>query len=158
VYGPGDVSPQGQLVRQYLERKLTVIPRGMALCWGHVADTARGHLLAMERGQLGECYIIAGQPASLTEVLAFAERITGIPAPTLRVAPELVRLAAEAAALVERVVPLPETMSSEYLRVAAGGTYLGSNAKAARELAFTVRPLPDGLRETLEYELRQLQR
>ncbi|MBV9578862.1 MAG: NAD-dependent epimerase/dehydratase family protein, partial [Chloroflexi bacterium] len=57
VYGPGDNSPQGELLRQYLRRKLPMVPRGSALCWGHVDDTAAGHALAMERGATGQSYI-----------------------------------------------------------------------------------------------------
>lgn len=156
VYGPGDNSPQGQMFRQYLQRKLPMVPRGAALCWAHVADTARGHLLAMERGTPGECYIIAGPPASIISVLQLAERITGVPAPRMQPSPALVKAVAAVMGLVEQVVPVPETMSGEYLRVAAGATYLGSNEKAKRELAYDPRPIEDGLRETLEYELAAL--
>jgi len=35
-------------------------------------------------------------------------------------------------------------------------TYLGDNAKAKRELGYTVRPLEEGLRETLEHEMKLL--
>src|SRR5262249_41966954 len=84
VYGPGDASPQGQMLRQYLQRRLPMVPHGTALCWGHVEDTARGHLLAMERGRVGENYIIAGPPHSIVDALAIAERITGVPGPLLR--------------------------------------------------------------------------
>ena len=55
--------------------------------------------------------------------------------------------------VVERGVRVPDNYSSEYLRVAAGTTYLGSAAKAERELGFAARPLEQGLRETLEDEL-----
>ncbi|MBV9547778.1 MAG: NAD-dependent epimerase/dehydratase family protein [Chloroflexi bacterium] len=157
VYGPGDASPQGQLFQQYLSRKLLMVPRGSAFCWGHVEDTARGHVLAMERGASGQSYIIAGQPATLVEVLREAERMTGVPAPRLHPSPALVKAVAAIAGAVERVAPVPDTMSSEYLRVAAGVTYLGSNAKAKRELGFEVRPLDEGLRETLADGLRRLE-
>ena len=153
VYGPGDNSPQGELLRQYLRRKLPMVPRGSALCWGHVDDTAAGHALAMERGATGHSYIIAGPPATIQEVLSLAERITGVPAPRIHPSPSLVKGIAALVGVVERVVPVPDTMSAEYLRVAAGATYLGSNAKARRELGFEVRPLEVGLRETLTYEL-----
>ena len=156
VYGPGDNSPQGQMLRQYLNHRLPMVPRGAALCWAHVDDTARGHLLAMQRGAPGESYIIAGSPATIQQVLDLAERITGIPAPRLHPAPELIKAVAALVSVVERVVPVPDTFSAEYLRVAAGATYLGSNAKARRELGFDPRPLEVGLRETLEYELGRM--
>ena len=44
-------------------------------------------------------------------------------------------------------------VSAEYLRVNAGVTYLGTNAKAVRELGYNPRSLQEGLPETLEYEM-----
>ena len=57
--------------------------------------------------------------------------------------------------VVEKIVPVPPTYSAEGLRVLTA-TYLGSNAKARRELGYTLRPLEEGLRETLYYEMRRL--
>jgi nucleoside-diphosphate-sugar epimerase len=156
VYGPGDTSAIGQLLRRYLRRKLPAIPRGSAYCWGYVDDIARGHLLAMERGTPGESYIIAGPPHTLTEALAIAQDITGIPAPRLRLPAGALRLAAGAAGLIERVVPLPPDYASEYLRTSAGVTYLGSNRKARAELGYAPCSLEEGLRETLPAEMRAL--
>jgi len=53
-------------------------------------------------------------------------------------------------------VPVPDEYSAEYLRVNAGTTYLGDNAKARRELGYAPRPLRDGLAETLQHEMRLL--
>ena len=156
VYGPGDEGVSHATFVQYLRRQLPVSPRGAAFCWGHVDDTARGHLLAMEQGRVGESYIIAGPAHSLIEALAVMERLTGIPAPRLHPAPGLLRAAAAMMDPIGRVVPLPESYTGENLRVAAGTTYLGSNTRARRELGFTARPLADGLRETLAWEMRQL--
>jgi nucleoside-diphosphate-sugar epimerase len=156
VYGPGDNSPQGQLFRQYLQRKLPMVPRGSALCWARVEDTARGHVLAMQRGVPGQTYIIAGPPATIEDVLQLAERITGVPAPRLHPSPGLIKAIAAIMGVIERVAPVPDTLSAEYLRVAAGATYLGSNAKAKRELGFDPRALQVGLRETLEYEMQRM--
>ena len=46
--------------------------------------------------------------------------------------------------------------AAESLRVLAGVTYLGSNAKARRELGYAPRPLKEGLRETLAHEMSLL--
>jgi len=156
VYGPGDTSLAGQTFRLFLRRKLPIAPKKTAFCWGHVDDTAAAHRLAMERGRAGESYIIAGEPRTLIEVLQLAGRITGIPAPRIHPAPGLVRAMAAVMAAVGTVVPLPETYTAEALRGMAGATYIGDNAKARRELGFDPRPLADGLRETLLYEMAQL--
>src|SRR3989304_2125966 len=53
TYGPGDPSAMGQTLREFLQRKLRGVPKRSAYCWGHVEDTAAGHVLAMERGRAG---------------------------------------------------------------------------------------------------------
>src|SRR5207245_2970579 len=126
-----------------LQRKLRALPKRTAYCWAHVDDTARGHLLAMEKGSVGAAYILAGWPHTLIDAFSLAERITGIPAPRFHASPGLLR----AMAAMSR---------SERLRDLAGVTYLGSNAKARRELGFDPRPLEVGLRETLQHEMRLL--
>jgi nucleoside-diphosphate-sugar epimerase len=156
VYGPGDPSAIGDMFRQYLRRKLPMVPEGAAYSWAHVDDTARGHMLAMEKGQPGESYIIAGPVHTVTEALAMAERITGIPAPRKHVRPPVLKMLALVMSLVETVVPVPERYASETLRLAAGRTYLGFPAKAERELGFRARPLEAGLSETLPEEMKRL--
>jgi nucleoside-diphosphate-sugar epimerase len=155
-YGPGDTSSIGDALRQYLQGKLPLAPAGAAYCWAHVDDTARGHMQAMERGKTGESYIIAGPPHTLVEVLQLAEQITGIKAPGLQAPPWLLRTFSAVMGALEAVVPVPEQYSAETLRVSAGATYLGTSAKAERELGFQARPLAEGLRETLAYEMTQL--
>ena len=156
VYGPGDPSAIGTLLRQYLRRTLPGIPKGTAYCWAHVDDTALGAIRAMEKGRPGESYILAGPPHSLEEALEIAAEVTGIRPPRIRLPAGLLRAAAGAAGLIERIVPLPESYSAETLRVAAGVTYLGSSEKAQLELGWSVRSLVAGLRETLEHEMRVL--
>ena len=142
-YGPGDTSEIRPTFVRYLQGKLRAIPKRTAYCWAHVEDTARAHVLAMERGRPGETYIIAGPPHTLIEAFDLAARITGIPAPRFHASPGFLR----AIAALSR---------SERLRDVAGVTYLGNNAKARRELGFDPRPLEDGLRETLQHEMRLL--
>jgi nucleoside-diphosphate-sugar epimerase/N-acetylglutamate synthase-like GNAT family acetyltransferase len=156
VYGPGDPSAIGALLRQYLRRTLPAVPKGTTYCWGYVDDTARGHIRAMDEGRVGESYILGGPPHTLEEALEIAERIAGIRPPRLRLPAGLLRAAAAAAGLMERIVPLPETYSAETLRVAAGVTYLGSSEKAHVELGWSARGLEAGLRETLAHEMRLL--
>lgn len=156
VYGPGDASPARASLVQYLRRRLPMTPRGAAVCWGHVDDVARGHIVAMEKGRSGESYVIAGPAHRLSEALEVAERITGVPAPKLHSPPALIKFLAAGVALVEKVHSVPAMYSSDTLSAMAGVTYLASSAKAQRELGFVARPLEEGLRETLEHEMKLL--
>jgi nucleoside-diphosphate-sugar epimerase len=156
VYGPGDISIVHQGWVNYLRGKLPILPSGTTYCWGHVDDTAHGHLLAMEQGNVGENYIIAGPKYSIVEAFALAEQISGVPAPRLHPAPWMMKAMAAMLASIDAVFPLPEPYSAESLRSSAGVSYLGSNEKARRELGYVPRMLEQGLPETLEYEMQQL--
>ncbi len=156
VYGPGDTSALRTLFVSHLRRRLPFVPAATACCWGHVDDTAHAHIEAMERGRPGESYIIAGPAHTLRDALRLAARHSGRAAPVAALPPSLVRGLAGLVAQVERVLPLPPGMSSETLRVVGGVTYLGSSAKAAKELGFAPRPLDEGLRHLIEHEMRVL--
>jgi len=155
IYGPNGTSMSDEAFRLYLRKRLPLIPKISAYCWAHVDDIAQGHLLAMEKARPGSTYIIAGPGHALTEAFEIAAAITGIRAP-LSVPPVMLKITAGFSWFVERFVPLPEMYSSESLRVQAGVTYLGNNEKAKNELGYAPRPLNEGLKQTLTYELQQL--
>jgi nucleoside-diphosphate-sugar epimerase len=156
VYGPGDTSIIHQGWVNYLHGKLPILPSGTMYCWTHVDDTAHGHLLAMERGKVGESYIIAGPKYSVVEAFTLAEQISGVRAPRLHPAPWMMKALASMIGLLDALFPLPEPYSAESIRSSAGVSYLGSNEKAQRELGYAPRTLEQGLPETLEYEMHQL--
>lgn len=156
VYGPDDRSTLGQSLRLYLRGLLPLTPQKLAFCWTHVDDSARGLILAMDKGTPGETYILGGPACTLIDTYALAQKITGIPAPILHPSPGIMRLMAAFQTAVGAVIPMPEPFAGETLYYSAGATNLGSSAKAERELGWTYRPLEQGLRETLEYELHKM--
>ena len=145
VYGPGDTSQTGALVAAVLAGRRPTIPAGGAVCWGHVDDIALGHLLAMEQGTAGDSYFLAGEPCSLAEGLRLLADLAGKPGQIVLPA-RMVRVTGAVVGVVERVVPMPAGYSAEAMR-ASLATYLGSPAKAYRELGWTSRPLREGLSE-----------
>lgn len=148
IYGPGDTSQVGELIEQVVAAKRPPVPRGGGrLTWAHVGDVARGHLLAMQRGVPGETYMLAGDPATLDELLAQVAEIAGTAGP-IRLPAALVRATERVVTPLSRLVPLPATYHPETLR-AAFASYLGTRAKAERELGWTARPLSEGLAQTV---------
>jgi nucleoside-diphosphate-sugar epimerase len=152
IYGPGDTSGVRTMFIEYLKRKMPVVPTKTAFAWAQVDDVARGHMLAMEKGQPGRNYFVCGPVHTLEEALQMSEQITGIPAPRMRASPGVLKVAAAAMSMLEKVVSVPPAYTAEGLRVVAGVTYIGSNARARRELGWSVRPLRDGLTELLRHE------
>jgi nucleoside-diphosphate-sugar epimerase len=156
VYGPGDTGPFHAALVQYLKKRLPLTPKRTAFCWAHVDDIAHAHILAMEKGKTGQAYIIAGPMQTFIDAMALAERVTGIKAPRIHPGPSMMRAMAAMMGVMGAVVPLPESYRAESLRVSAGVTYIGDNAKTKRELGYAPRPLESGLPETLAYTMRQL--
>lgn len=156
VYGEDDSSAIGNMLRQYLQGNLHFSPKHCAYSWAHVEDVVNGHILAMEKGTLGQEYILSGVNASLESVLELAQAITGIPAPRLRLSPSMMRATEKLAHLANAFYPLSTSYHPEVLRSTAGVTYLSSHAKASTALGYEVRSLREGLRTVLEHELSQL--
>ncbi|MEZ4859747.1 MAG: NAD-dependent epimerase/dehydratase family protein [Caldilineaceae bacterium] len=156
IYGPGDQGPSRDAFAQYLQRTLPMLPQQTAYSWAHVDDVADAHIAAMDKGSAGASYIICGPSHTLIEGMQIAEQITGIKAPALTAPPWLLRGMSGLMGVVERVIPLPATYTSEFLRVSAGVTYLGNNAKARTELGYQPRDLATGLCETLPLLMQEL--
>ncbi len=158
VYGPGDTSGMRTALVDLLRGRLLMTPARTAFCWSHVEDTARGHILAMEKGRPGETYIITGPRHSFEQAFDVAARLANVRAPVMHPGPHTMRAMSQVMKMAGRFVTLPPALQPEALRVLAGTTYFGANDKAVRELGFTARPLDEGLAQTLEHELRLLGR
>ena len=82
--GPGDVkpTPTGQVIVNFLNRKMPACVN-TGLNTVDVEDVAKGHILALEKGHIGERYILGNKNVTFREILNILERITGIKAPRL---------------------------------------------------------------------------
>jgi nucleoside-diphosphate-sugar epimerase len=155
VYGPGDTSAVHDSLAQLLRGRLFMTPSRVAFSWGYIEDTARGLRQAMELGRVGESYLLTGPVHTFQNAMALAANIAGKRQPMIHPPPLVMRTMARAASLLERF-DMHGLYHSETLRLMAGTTWIGASAKAERELGFTTRALDEGLRHTIEHELRQL--
>ncbi len=155
VYGPEDTSSVRTSLTQYLTKQLPVMPKQTAFSWGYIDDITHAHWLAMEKGKIGENYNICGPTHTFINALEIANQITGIKLP-MAVSAGMIRTMSAMMYLFDKFIPVPESYTGEGLRVIAGATYIGSNAKAKRELGYDPRPLKDGLEITLKHEMKLL--
>ena len=84
--GPLDIkpTPTGQIIVDFLNRKMPAyVNTGLNVV--DVEDVARGHILALEKGRIGERYILGNKNLTLKEIFAILENISGIKAPQLRI-------------------------------------------------------------------------
>src|SRR5467141_2038270 len=84
--GPGDwkPTPTGKIVLDFLRGKMPgYVETGLNFV--AVEDAAAGHLLAAERGKIGERYLLGGENLTLKQMLGALARISGRPAPRLKI-------------------------------------------------------------------------
>jgi nucleoside-diphosphate-sugar epimerase len=154
IYGPGDTSSVRTSILSLLQGQLPMLPDQTQLCWAHVDDIVQGHFLTMDKGKAGESYIIAGEPIKLADAFLLASQITGR-RPPMVVPHQMLKVMSFLARPFDNW--LPESYTSEGLRIVAGVTYLGDNTKAKRELGYTLRPFREGWEATLHHEMELLE-
>lgn len=149
--GPRDVkpTPTGQVIVDFLNRAMPAYLE-TGLNYVHVRDVAVGHILAAEKGRVGERYILGHAEGNWTMQQAFAvlEKIAQVPAPKLRI-PYSVALAAayvnEAISMVTRrppKAPLAGVRMAKY-------TMFFNPAKAIRELGLPQTPPEQALADAV---------
>ena len=83
--GAGDVkpTPTGQIIVDFMKGRMPAyIETGMNII--DVDDVAVGHLLAMQKGRVGERYILGNKNLMLREVFEILSRLTGVKAPSIK--------------------------------------------------------------------------
>ena len=155
IYGANDTSTVRTMLIQFLKRMLPMVPRETAFSWAHVEDVAKAHILAMEKGRVGEKYIVCGPTHTMVDAFTMAAGLLGR-RPPLAAPSGLFKALVAPMRVIERVLPVPATYSAEAMQVSGGVTYIGDNTKAKRDLGFTPRALSIGLTETLEHEMQLL--
>ncbi len=149
--GPWEVkpTPTGRMILDYLlGRMFGTLDTGLNLI--HVADVARGHLLAARLGRVGEKYILGCENHSLAEIFRMLERITGIRAPRLRLPHALVFLVALANEGLARATGRPPRVPLAGVRMARKHMYFSAE-KAVRELGLPQTPVEQALRDAVDW-------
>src|SRR4051794_10491675 len=146
VLGRGDVHRSStELVRRFLRREIPVYVDG-ALCVVGATDVARGHLLAEERGRIGERYILGGRNFTNDRLFADLGRLSGVEPPAIR----LPLTAALALARAAEAAPGRPAVTVEEIR-ALSMRWAYRSTKAKRELGWTTGHHELPLVETIEW-------
>ncbi|MEK6228315.1 MAG: NAD-dependent epimerase/dehydratase family protein [Actinomycetota bacterium] len=147
VFGPGDVHVTStRLVRSFLLGRVPAYADG-ALNVVDVRDVAAGHLLADDKGAVGERYILGGRNFTFDRLFADLGRMSGV-APPLKVPRSLTA----AAATVLRIGPGRTTLDPREV-LAASQFWTYKSTKAKRELGFNARPHEETLEATVAWYL-----
>jgi dihydroflavonol-4-reductase len=136
-------TPTGQLIVDFLNRRLPAyVDTGLNLV--DVRDVAQGHLLAAQHAMPGEKYILGNRNMTLKEILDTLSRLTGLPAPTLKL-PHAVPLAFGAlSTLAASVTGRPPRVSLESVRMSRHRMFFDAG-KAVRDLHLPQTPIEQPL-------------
>ena len=144
--GPGDIkpTPTGQIIVDFLRGKIwAYLDTGLNLV--DVEDVAAGHLLAAERGKVGERYILGGRNLTLREIFEMLGRIAGVRPPRIKVsAAAVLPLARLSEWIADHFTHRPPVVAVDAVRMASKRMFFDP-AKAVRELGMPQSPVEDAL-------------
>ena len=149
--GPADwkPTPTGQLIVQFLKRKIPAYSDA-GLNFVDVRDVAKAHILAMEKGKLGERYIISNENTTMKDVLILMGEITGLKPPKLKTpywANYFTGALLETLSGITKKSPL---LTKSYVKVS--NSYMRyDNGKSIKELGITYRNIRESFEDAIKW-------
>lgn len=154
VYGPGDNSDLGVSLRMFLKGRVPALPfPDMGLSMVYRDDVAEGIVTVLDRGRMGESYILSGDNVTARQLYAKLAQVAGRRPPRFNLPTWMVRAMKPLAPRFGGVIGLPPNVD-ELIATADGVTFWASHDKASRELGYQPRPLEEGLRDMLREQGR----
>jgi len=149
--GPRDArpTPTGRIIVEAANGRMPAfVDSGLNLV--HVDDVAEGHLAALDRGRIGERYILGGQDATLAEMLGEIARLTGRAPPSIRLPRGPLMPMAWVNERLARLTGREPFLTLDGLRMARHRMFY-SSAKAERELGYRARPRAEALADAIDW-------
>ena len=138
--GEGDVkpTPTGQMIVDFMKGRMPAyIETGMNIV--DVDDVAAGHLLAMQKGRIGERYILGTKNLMLRDIFEILSRLTGVPMPSVKLPRELILPLAYLNLAFSWATGLPPRIPLEGVKMAKYKMHYDCS-KAIRELGIPQTP------------------
>jgi dihydroflavonol-4-reductase len=152
VYGPDDHSAIGTQMNQFLAGRMPMIAfPDLGMNMVHVEDVADGVLLALDKGRVGEAYVLGGQITTMRELIDTLAKVSDRKAPKRALPTGLMKVLTPIGPVVGKVMGQPPNLS-ELISSADGVTFWAKHDKAMSELGYSPRGLEEGLRDTLAAE------
>ena len=152
VYVPEDHSAIGSQINQFLAGRMPMIAfPDLGMNMVHVDDVADGVLLALDKGTIGESYVLGGQITTMRELIETLAKVTDRKAPKRAMPTPLLKALTPIGPVVGKVMGQPPNLS-ELISSADGVTFWAKHDKAIADLGYSPRGLEQGLRDTLAAE------
>jgi len=149
--GEADLKPTatGRMILDFLNRKTPAyVDTGLNLV--DVRDVARGHVLALEKGRIGEKYILGNRDMSLLEIFRALSEITGLPAPRVKLPHWIPMLWAALDTGWSRALGKVPDVPLEAVRLSRYKMYFDAS-KAVSELGMPQSSVEDALRRAVQW-------
>ncbi|MDO8494045.1 MAG: NAD-dependent epimerase/dehydratase family protein, partial [Deltaproteobacteria bacterium] len=142
-------TPTGKIIIDFLQGKIpAIINTGLNVI--DVEDVVEGHILAADKGKVGERYILGHRNLSLLEIYETIARLTGRPAPRWKIPYRLALCAAYGSELVARLSGGRPKIPLGAVRMASKYMYFSSQ-KAVRELGLPQSPIENAFRKSIHW-------
>ena len=149
--GPRDIkpTPTGRIIVEAATGRMPAfVDTGLNLV--HVEDVAEGHFLALEKGRIGQNYILGGVDVSLETMLAEIARLSGRKAPKIKLPRAPLFPLAYGAEAIARLTGKEPMLTADALRMSRYHMFF-SSAKAQKELGYRARPYVRGLEDAIAW-------
>jgi len=149
--GPRDVkpTPTGRIIVEAAAGRMPAyVDTGLNVV--HVDDVADGHLLALEKGRIGERYILGGENLDFSAILGLVADITGGKAPKIKIPRLPLFPLAYAAEAVARVTGKEPFITVDGLKMSKKKMFF-SSSKAMHELGYAPRPAREALADAVAW-------
>jgi dihydroflavonol-4-reductase len=155
VVGPGDTRNTGKFLLSFVNGEFPgTFAEDSMLPLVDVDDVAKAHLLAYEKGRVGERYIVSGENRKWGELIRVASAISGTPVPSRHIGGRALWLASRTGELWARVTRSPPRLPAWLADFLLTGAMM-DNTKSIRELGMTYRPVDESIRESIEWFRRE---
>ena len=145
-YGKGHLS---QLIIDYLNNRLTAIVKG-GYDFVDVRDVADGILKAIEKGRVGECYILSNRYFEIKEIINLLHEVTNHK-PIKTILPNwFAKLTAPIAELYYKILKQPPLYTSYSIYTLSTNSHF-SHEKATKELDYNPRDMKETLKDTVDW-------
>jgi dihydroflavonol-4-reductase len=149
--GPRDVkpTPTGRIIVEAASGRMPAfVDTGLNLV--HVDDVAEGHVLALERGRVGQTYVLGGEDVSLKTMLAVIAELTLRRAPKIELPRQPLYPLAYLAEFVAGATGREPFLTVDALKMARHHMFF-SSAKAEKELGYRARAYVQGLEDAIQW-------
>ena len=153
--GPRDIkpTPTGKMILDAAAGRVPAyIDTGLNIV--HVDDVAEGHVLALEKGRIGERYVLGGENLLLKEVLTLVASVVHRRPPFVRLPEAVVWPAAFMMEKLAGITGIAPVMTRDHLKMARKKMYY-SSAKAMKELGYRPRPARLAVEDAVDLVRRQ---